>query len=102
MHRGAGKRFASAGVAFPIQPPFEGLGLLPVKLLEVLVPSGLFETGNGLRYLIDRLFIPTLRFLQIVEIFALDPGVCGIVLWHCSSSLGIVTVWGRMRPRIYA
>lgn len=71
----AGQGLAGALILFSVQPPFERHRLLAMKLLEVLVSGCIFKAGKRLGDWVDRLVIPPPGFLEVVEVFAFDPGV---------------------------
>lgn len=100
--RGAAQRLAGADSRLLVQLVLEGNRLRPVKGLEVLVTVRFLKSRQRLSNDVDRSLIPALRFLQIDEVFALDPGVCGIVFCHGMLVLSVVTIQEGFGAHTYA
>jgi hypothetical protein len=62
--------------------PLEGNGLLDVKCPEIPTPGVGLEATQSFGGRIDRRFAVSFGFLQKTEVFALDPLIGRIVLFH--------------------
>ena len=89
---GAAQGLAGADRAFGIELALEGHRLRAVELAEIFMPVRLFEPVQRLGHGIDRRFVAAAGFLQIMEVFPLDPGIGGVVFCHGMSVLRFVTI----------
>src|ERR1700678_3913361 len=82
MDRRLGQRLAGLGVDVALEAVLEGHRLGDTEVAEIPEVGALFELGDGRRDLIDAARGHALCLLQVLEVFALDALVLGVVLTH--------------------
>ena len=82
MNGGLTTRLASLGIDCLAQPPLERHRLFMVKALEVSPSGRILEPRKRSCDPVNRRFVAPLGFLEVGQIFALDPLVHGVVFGH--------------------